>query len=288
MRSSLVSLYVFVAVTIVALPAIAQNVPVRMLSKPDVEYSEPFTAIAGVRELKDGRLVVVDQRDKTVQLIDLAAGKAEKIGREGSGPGEYSFPQRVFPLGGDTSAVLDGLNRRMLQILPNGKPGDFIDLTPPSTGGGGRGGMFMGFATVAGVDNRGRFYSQGSPFAVVDGTPQSLDSVAIERLDRTTNKRDTVGFLPQPKGANQVSGGRGGGMQIRIGGTNPFAAASSWASPPLRESTTAADSIHREALSRSWMALRSHSIRSPSSAWIAPPTSVTPWGSFHSQREPTR
>ena len=232
MRSSLVSRYVLLAITIVPLPAFAQNVPVRTLSKPDVEYSEPFTAIAGVRELKDGRLVVVDQRDKTVQLVDLAAGKAEKIGREGSGPGEYSFPQRVFPLGGDTSAVLDGLNRRMLQILPNGRPGAFIDVAPPSTGGGGRGGMLMGFATVAGVDNRGRFYSQGSPFAIVDGTPQTLDSVAIERLDRATNKRDTVGFLPQPKGANQVSGGRGGGMQVRIGGTNPFAAADQWAVSP--------------------------------------------------------
>ena len=207
MRSSLVSRYVLVAITIVPLPAFAQNVPVRTLSKPDVEYSEPFTAIAGVRELKDGRLVVVDQRDKTVQLVDLAAGKAEKIGREGSGPGEYSFPQRVFPLGGDTSAVLDGLNRRMLQILPNGRPGAFIDVAPPSTGGGGRGGMLMGFATVAGVDNRGRFYSQGSPFAIVDGTPQTLDSVAIERLDRATNKRDTVG-------------------------TNPFAAADQWAVSP--------------------------------------------------------
>jgi hypothetical protein len=52
---------------VVASPALAQNVPTRTLSKPDAEYSEPFTMIAGVRELKDGRVIAIDPRDKTVQ-----------------------------------------------------------------------------------------------------------------------------------------------------------------------------------------------------------------------------
>ena len=54
-----------------ATPALAQNVPTRTLSKPDAEYSEPFTQVTGVRELKDGRLIVIDPRDKTVQVVDM-------------------------------------------------------------------------------------------------------------------------------------------------------------------------------------------------------------------------
>jgi hypothetical protein len=100
---------------------------------------------------------------------------------------------------------------------------------------------------VSGIDNRGRLYSQGNPFAFVDGTPQPLDSVAIERWDRGTNKRDTVGYLPQPKGANQVSGGRGGGgnVSIRIGAANPFSAADQWAvAPDGRVAVVHADDYH--------------------------------------------
>ena len=41
------------------------------LAKPEVEYAEPFTQISGIRELKDGRVLVSDARDKTLQLIDL-------------------------------------------------------------------------------------------------------------------------------------------------------------------------------------------------------------------------
>jgi hypothetical protein len=74
-------------------PAAAQS-PLRTLAKPDAEYAEPFTQINGVRELKDGRVIVSDVREKTVQLVDLKAGSAQKIGREGSGPGEYAMPMR--------------------------------------------------------------------------------------------------------------------------------------------------------------------------------------------------
>src|SRR5688572_32213929 len=103
----------------IAVPAFAQNVPTRTLTKADAEYSEPFTQIAGLRELKDGRLIVIDPRDKTVQVVDLKAGTATKLGREGSGPGEYGLPMRLLPLANDTSAVVDMLNTRMLLINPD-------------------------------------------------------------------------------------------------------------------------------------------------------------------------
>jgi hypothetical protein len=81
---------------VTAVPAFAQNVPTRTLSKADAEFPEPFTQVTGVRELKDGRVIVIDPRDKTVQALDLKAGTAVKLGREGSGPGEYGMPFRLL------------------------------------------------------------------------------------------------------------------------------------------------------------------------------------------------
>jgi len=224
------------AVIAAGAPALAQNIPVRTLAKPEVEYSEPLTQVNGVRELRDGRVIVIDPRDKVVQVVDFKSGTAEKVGREGAGPGEYSLPQRIFALPNDSSAVLDMLNRRLLVVLPNGKPGGFIDLNS-GAGGGGRGGFVMMGASVSAVDAKGRFYSSGAPFRMTDNGPQAVDSTAIERWDRAANKRDTVGFLPVPAGSVQIGGGggRGGGranVSMRIGGGNPFAAQDQWTVAP--------------------------------------------------------
>lgn len=204
-------------------PAAAQDVPTRTLSRPAAEFAEPFTQVAGVRELGDGRVVVADPRDKIVQVIDFRSGSAQAIGREGSGPGEYAMPISLFAFPGDTSGVLDPLNRRMLLITPEAKPGAFVDITPPSTGraGGGPGIMMMG--NIIAVDNRGRFYLRGTPFRIVDGAPQPADSVPIERWDRASGRRDTVAYLPVPSGTASFSGSAGR-VSMRIGPSGPFAA----------------------------------------------------------------
>ena len=211
-----------------ATPLLAQNVPTRTLSKPDAEYSEPFTQIAGVRELKDGRLIVIDPRDKVVQVVDLKAGTATKLGREGSGPGEYGIPTRLMALPGDTTAISDMLNNRLLLINPNATVGGFVDLNvpPPSGGrGDGRGMVMIGGNMPTSADARGRLYYQGPPFRMTDAGPQSADSVPMIRWDRTSGKRDTLAWLRVPQNTNQVSGSGGRGNQrvmVRIGGGPPF------------------------------------------------------------------
>jgi hypothetical protein len=147
----------------VATPALAQNTPTRTLSKPDAEYSEPFTMIAGVRELKDGRVIAIDPRDKTVQVVDLKAGTATKLGREGSGPGEYGIPTRLLALPNDTSAVVDMLNNRMLLINPNATVGGFVDLNVPPPGGRRRARYDDDRQQHADrFDAKGRMYAQGA------------------------------------------------------------------------------------------------------------------------------
>ena len=114
--------YALALLAVAALPVAAQQ-PTRTLAKPLAEHSEPFSQIAAIRELKDGRLLVVDSRDKLVQLVDLTAKTATKVGREGSGPGEYGLPTQLFALPGDSSVIFDPLNQRYLMVHPDGKPG---------------------------------------------------------------------------------------------------------------------------------------------------------------------
>jgi hypothetical protein len=240
-----------VGAAVVVLPALAAAQKPLVLSKPDVEYGEPFTIISGVRELKDGRVLVADIKDKTVQLVDLK-GSATKVGREGAGPGEYGLPGRLIPLPGDSTALFDMVNQRYLTIHPDGKPGKDWRLeaaTPPAAaappagggraggggvalGGGRGGGPTFAFAAPRGFDAKGNIYYEGPSFAVGDdGNLMPSDSAPVLRFDRAARRIDTVAYRRVAKANVQASGGRGN-QSIRIGGANPLTPQDDWAVLP--------------------------------------------------------
>ncbi len=45
----------------------AQQPAAKSLGKPDGEFKAPFTDITSIRELRDGRVIVADRRDRIVQ-----------------------------------------------------------------------------------------------------------------------------------------------------------------------------------------------------------------------------
>lgn len=210
-----------------AAPLTAQRT--RPLAKAEAEFAEPFTTIAGIRELKDGRVIAVDPRDKVIQLVDFKSGSAKKIGREGSGPKEYGLPMAVFALPNDRSAVFDPLNSRLLTISATGEAGDFLKLpTPPARAGAPGGGMVVGLTPPRAADANGRFYMTGSPLSFgADGQPVRADSQPILRLDPGSGKTDTLGYLEVPKDNMQTSGGSGN-FTFRVGVANPFTARDEW------------------------------------------------------------
>ncbi|MCC6770856.1 MAG: hypothetical protein IT360_06565 [Gemmatimonadaceae bacterium] len=214
-------------------PVVGHAQVTRQLAKPDAEFAEPFTQVSGLRELKDGRLVVIDSRDKIVQLVDFKSGAGTKIGREGSGPGEYAFPRNVFALPGDTSGVYDMLNSRTLVVLPNGKPGDFI-TTETSSGGGSGGMMRVGGSAPRFTDAKGRLYWSGQPFSPPSpggGPPKTADSVPIVRYDRASKATDTMAYVRVAKN-NVVTSGSSGNVSMRVGMANPFQPRDEWAVTP--------------------------------------------------------
>ena len=205
----------------------AQNPPLRVISRMELEYAEPFSCISGVRELSDGRIVVADVREKTVQLIDLKKGTSMKIGREGQGPGEWTTPQGVFAAPGDTTLLWDPQNQRFLTIHPDGSVGKEVKV---DLGGGSRGALMA--SLPRGVDAMGRLYYQGSSFVFVDGQPPtSLDSAPVLRYDRRTQKVDTLTYVQLAK-SNVQSSGSAGNVSIRMTGPNPFAPQRLWSVAP--------------------------------------------------------
>lgn len=111
------------ALVALAAPLAAQQAP-RTLPEPQAEFEEPFSAITigGVRELRDGRVIVADPRDKLVSLVDFRSGTATRVGREGAGPQEFGLPSRLFVAPGDSTYLFDPLNSRYLLIGPDGRP----------------------------------------------------------------------------------------------------------------------------------------------------------------------
>lgn len=219
------------AFLVAALPAEGQAP--RLLSRPDAEFPEPFTTVNGVRELSDGRVVVIDSRDKIVQVVDFKSGQAVKVGREGSGPGEYAVPLRIVPLPGDSSGVYDMLNSRMLVVLPNGKPGPFVTIEQPQSAGPGGGMVRIGGAAPRFADARGRLYWTGQPFTITapGEPPKSADSVPVLRYDRATKKTDSLAWVRVPRSNVQTSGG-GGNVRMMVGVANPFEPRDEWAVTP--------------------------------------------------------
>ncbi len=212
----------------IAVPAIAQNPPLRVISKPDLEYAEPFTCISGLRELSDGRIIVSDVREKTLQLIDLRSGKTTRIGREGQGPGEWATPQALFALPGDTTLLWDPQNGRFLTIHPDGSVGKEMKVEL----GGGISGRMMA-SLPRGADAMGRLYYQGSPFVLGErgSTPTEVDSVPVLRYDRRTAKVDTIAFLAVPK-SNVQTTSTGNNSVVRISSPNPFTPQRAWTVAP--------------------------------------------------------
>lgn len=221
---------VAVAGLALALPLAAQQAP-RSLPAPEADYEEPFSAVTlgGLRELRDGRVIVADPRDKLVRAIDFRTGAATTIGREGSGPQEFGMPLRLLTAPGDTTFLNDILNSRFLVIGPDARPINTFRVEIESGDAGPGGVRIGGGLNVRTSDGRGRLYGEGSPVAIgADGRPTVADSVPLLRYDRGTKRVDTLAYVRLPKSNSEVSGGQGN-MRVMIGGANPLAPRDEWA-----------------------------------------------------------
>ena len=189
--------------------------PLRRLSTPALTYSTGFTSVSGLRELRDGRVLVSDSREKTLQLVDLRTTAATAVGREGAGPREWGLPSRLYAMPGDSTLMSDMMNARYLIILPNGQPGPTFTIADGSP---------ASMATLVGVDARGRLIMQRArSSAGADYAAGTTGIVDVFRYDRATRRVDTIAQLAVPKGERSGAMAMSGGL-LRAFTNLPFAA----------------------------------------------------------------
>lgn len=232
------------AAAFTATTAFAQQVPAtRTLARPTVEYAEPFSQIVGLRELRDGRVIVADSRDRTLQVVDLATGRATPISREGSGPLEWQSLSWLLPLPGDSTAMPDARNSRLLIIGPDARPAR--TFTPAAeqamaVPGGGRmtisGG---GIVSARFSDRQGRLYYADRGVSFGPGGLVRSDSAAVLRYDPRLQKTDTMTFLATrqlgPTGRSTQPApavGGGGSATVLTSTAAPFSPVHAWGVTP--------------------------------------------------------
>ena len=203
-------------------PAVAAQTAVA-LTKPAAEFTEPFTRVASLRELADGKVIVSDSRDKIVQMVDFRAETTTKIGREGQGPGEYVLPATLFALPGNQTWLHDLLGRRFLPIDPTGKIADPVPM-PGTTAS--KGGILM-IASVPGSDAKGRLYFEAPAFDPGNPNAAPPDSLAILRWDRVIPALDTAAWIVGPKPQVTALGG-GRRFQMVLGTGKIFEPQEAW------------------------------------------------------------
>jgi len=185
-------------------PISAQEVPTSSLIGPTAVLTQGFTRIAGIRELRDGRVVLLDADDRSVHVVAAGLRGLSPVGRTGSGPGEYQLPSRLFALQGDSTAILDSPNGRLLVVTPDAVPGGIIDLRYASGASGTRP---TAMPVPMESDARGRFYSQASPIAAnANGESMLVDSAAIVRWV-PDGPRDTAGYVAVDNSRRRLMGG---------------------------------------------------------------------------------
>jgi hypothetical protein len=100
-----------------ALRALAAQPAVQPLRAADarVEAVE-FSQVAAVRELRDGRVIVLDDREQRLLVVRPGASDTTRIGRRGNGPGEYRQLGRLIALTGDSTIAVDPAASRWLVL----------------------------------------------------------------------------------------------------------------------------------------------------------------------------
>jgi hypothetical protein len=169
--------------------AVLTQTQTRVVDDLEAEHPQSFTEITGVRELRDGRILMVDRLERSVQILDLRTGTSEPLGRMGKGPGEYTLPVALIALAGDSSGIADEATRRILVVKPDATTGGVVPLYPSSLG------AFDDYQLhgTAG-DNRSLLYAIGINRGMVNGRTFRNDSAPILRWTPQEERADTAAW----------------------------------------------------------------------------------------------
>jgi hypothetical protein len=229
-RSSLAVLLITVAAP--SFVQAQQRPAIRPIGAVVAKATEPFGAIAGVRQLSDGHVLVNDIPKRRVLMFDPSLGTFTVIADSTSATAN-AYSGRfggLISYKGDSTIFVDPTSLSMLVIDGSGKVARVMSVPRSQDAGT----LALGNTTM---DPMGRLVYRGPPnfrpnFANgVPTAPDLPDSAAIVRIDLTTRKLDTAGFIKTPKLKFDVSRDDNGGVRIQTQ-TNPLPIIDEWAVLP--------------------------------------------------------
>ena len=192
------------------------------LSRPAASFPEPFSFIAGLRELPNGQLLVSDGIENVLLRLDFARGTADTVGRSGRGPGEYMSPDGIFPYTGGGTLLMDLGNGRLSHYAADGS---YRESWSIARGEPGRG---MTMVVPQGTDRAGRIYFEGRGGPMQGNAPP--DSGKVLRWDPVRDVIDTVVAVKLPETKVSSSGGANNrSVSVR---QTPLSGRDAWAVAP--------------------------------------------------------
>ena len=175
-------------------PAAAQQT--MDLGNPSAEATEPFSSVAGLREMSDGSLLVADGLEGSLLRVSSDLGSATPIGRNGAGPREYRTPDALYAMAADTTLMVDLGNGRLSVLAPDGS---IVRSVPIAGGDGPR----MTIMMPGGVDAAGRVFFRQMPGPSSGGPP---DSTTVARFDPASGETAQLARVKLPDMAVQSRG----------------------------------------------------------------------------------
>jgi hypothetical protein len=80
-----------------------------------------LAGVMGARRLKDGSLLIADSNPPQVRLFDAAGRFLTRVGRRGSGPGEFRGRLSMYRTAGDSVLIFDDETARWVLYTPTAK-----------------------------------------------------------------------------------------------------------------------------------------------------------------------
>jgi hypothetical protein len=195
-RAAQAAALTFLTVAAAAGPAWAQrNAPTITISQGAKELSEPFSVIRSLVELRDGRLLVFDSKEKELLLVDFARDVQTQAAQQGAGPLEFNAAGLMLRGPADSAVYYDMMQRRFLIFSPKGAPTRSVPYggTDPLA--------MLALPQPIVIDAAGRVYGQAMGVRVPTGGlpgaggPIFADTTVVSRYDFRAGRTDTVAKL---------------------------------------------------------------------------------------------
>ncbi len=167
----------------------AQPIAEKELGAAYRTYSEQFTDIGYALPLNNGSLMIADFGEMTLWRLDGRTGAARPVGRKGSGPKEYQVTGQLLRLPGDTVAMYDAAQARVLLVTADGEPVRTVTLTTNRL-------EMVALPQPFATDARGRIYAHVLSRRRGSGRDSMRSRIDVVRMQEFTSSRyDTLTSL---------------------------------------------------------------------------------------------